>query len=133
MSTWFAFLHHVAAFSLVSALVSQHLLFPDRRVRAVDAVYGASAGALLVVGLLRVFFFEKGAAFYFGNVFFLAKLGLFLAVGLLSIYPTIMFRREALSPVQSRRVVISLRLQLAGVVLILLCAALAAKGGGFSG
>ena len=133
MSTWFAFLHHVAAFSLVSALVSQHLLFPDRRVRAVDAVYGASAGALLVVGLLRVFFFEKGAAFYFGNVFFLAKLGLFLAVGLLSIYPTIMFRREALSPVQSRRVVIRLRLQLAGVVLILLCAALAAKGGGFSG
>ena len=133
MSTLFAFLHHVAAFSLVSALVSQHLLFPDRRVRAVDAVYGASAGALLVVGLLRVFFFEKGAAFYFGNVFFLAKLGLFLAVGLLSIYPTIMFRREALSPVQSRRVVISLRLQLAGVVLILLCAALMAKGAGFSG
>ncbi len=54
---------------------------------------GASAGLLLVVGLLRVFYFEKGAAFYFGNAFFLAKLALFVVVGLLSIYPT----REFLS------------------------------------
>jgi putative membrane protein len=28
-------------------------------------VLGLSAGFLLVIGLLRVFFFEKGAAYYF--------------------------------------------------------------------
>lgn len=133
MSTLFAFLHHLAAFALVAALAGEHVVFPDRRVRVLDAIYGASAGALLVIGLLRVFYFEKGAAFYFGNVFFIAKLGLFAAVGLLSIYPTIMFRRPQLSALQQRRVVMALRLQLAGVVLILLCAALMAKGVGFSG
>ena len=46
---------------------------------------------LLVVGLLRVYYFEKGAAFYFGNAFFIAKLALFIVVGLLSIYPTLEF------------------------------------------
>src|SRR3546814_16164031 len=56
-------------------------------------VFGASAGAVLVIGLLRVFFFEKGAAFYFTNIPFLAKLALFALIGLLSIRPT----REFLS------------------------------------
>jgi len=99
MSAFFAFLHHLAAFTLVSALAVEFMLIRDeitveraRRMRIVDAVYGASAGLLLVVGLLRVFYFEKGAAFYFSNVFFLAKLALFLAVGLASIYPTLEFQ-----------------------------------------
>src|SRR3546814_10966185 len=56
-------------------------------------VFGASAGAVLVIGLLRVFFFETGAAFYFTNIPFLAKLALFALIGLLSIRPT----REFLS------------------------------------
>jgi putative membrane protein len=80
-----------------------------------------------------VFFFDKGAAYYFANVFFLGKLGLFVDVGLLSIYPTLMFRRDRLSSAQAARVKLFLRLQLAGVVLILLCAALMAKGAGFFG
>ncbi len=57
-----ALLHHLAAFTLVASLVAEHLLF-DRRADAgalrtlqrVDAVYGLSAGVLLVAGLLRVF------------------------------------------------------------------------------
>jgi putative membrane protein len=52
---------------------------------------------VLVVWLLRVFFFEKGAAYYFHSVPFLAKLTLFVLVALLSIYPT----REFLSWRQS--------------------------------
>jgi putative membrane protein len=130
MSTALAFLHHLAAFTLVAALVGEYLLFPDRRARTLDFVYGGSAGLLLVVGLLRVFFFEKGPAFYFGNPFFVAKLGLFVAVGLLSIYPTVMFQLPAITPVQSRRIRLLMRVQLAGIVLILLCAALMAKGVG---
>jgi putative membrane protein len=72
MSTLFAFLHHLAAFTLVGALAVEFVLIGQelslataRRLTAADAVLGAAAGILLIVGLLRVFFFEKGAAYYF--------------------------------------------------------------------
>jgi putative membrane protein len=95
-------------------------------------VLGISATLLLVVGLVRVFWFEKGAAYYFQNAAFLAKLGLFIAVALLSIYPTIRFIKgvDAASAPRIRRI---LHLELAGVVLILLFAALMADGIGFFG
>jgi len=146
MSILFAFLHHLAAFTLVGALVAEMVLLKaepaalaTRRLAAIDALYGASAGVLLIVGLLRVFYFEKGAAYYFHSVPFLAKLALFIAVGLLSIYPTITFRRWAKQPTLTvaaaslrsvRRVV---HIQLAGVVLIVLFAAMMARGIGFYG
>lgn len=145
MSVLFAFLHHAAAFTLVAALAAELVLLKDlsaaaaRRLRAVDAIYGASAGVLLAVGLLRVFYFEKGAAYYFQSAPFIAKLSLFVAVGLLSVYPTVMFRRWAKLPqpeaaagtLRTLRAVI--HWQLAGVVLILLCAVLMARGVGFLG
>ena len=63
-----AFLHHLAAFTLVAALGVEVALFKPpltalqaRRIIVTDSLFGVSAGALLVVGLLRVFFFEKGA------------------------------------------------------------------------
>ena len=63
MSTLFAFLHHVAAFTLVSALAVEFVLIRQdltmaiaRRLPIVDVVLGVSAGFLLVIGLLRVFF-----------------------------------------------------------------------------
>ena len=64
----------------------------SRKLQRIDALFGASAGVLLVVGVLRVFYFEKGAAYYFHSAPFIAKLVLFVAVGLLSIYPTVTFR-----------------------------------------
>src|SRR5262245_7693162 len=95
MTTLFAFLHHVAAFGLVAALAIELVLLKDvtsasaGRLARVDAVFGLCSGAVLVIGLLRVFYFEKGAAFYFHNLAFVAKLALFAVVGLLSIYPTV--------------------------------------------
>src|SRR5262245_10954287 len=63
-----AFLHHLAAFTLVATLAIEYVLIRQeltlataRRLTITDAVFGASAGVLLVVGLLRVFYFEKGA------------------------------------------------------------------------
>lgn len=88
MNALIAFIHHAAAFALVAehALFSPRLeLAQARRLVRLDAVYGAMAGLLLAAGLARVFFFEKGAAYYFGNPYFLAKVALFLAAGLLSI------------------------------------------------
>ncbi len=144
MSIVFAFLHHLAAFALVAALAAEMVLLKGdvtaqvaRRLARLDALYGASAGILLVVGLLRVFYFEKGAAYYFHSAPFVAKLALFVAVGLLSIYPTLTFRRWSrelpvpqASVAKIRR---TLHWQLAGVVLILLCAAMMARGVGFFG
>jgi putative membrane protein len=134
-----AFLHHLLAFALVAALVTELLLMKGeltpavaRRLARADMMLGISATLLLMVGLARVFWFEKGAAYYFQNAAFLAKLGLFIAVALLSIYPTIKFIRgiDAASVPLIRRVI---HLELAGVVLILLFAALMADGVGFFG
>jgi putative membrane protein len=99
-------------------------------------VVGLSAGLLLVVGWLRVFYFEKGTAFYFHNAAFIAKMGLFVVVAFLSLYPTIKFlswRKGAVDLAALPRIRRILHLELAGVALILLCAALMARGIGFLG
>jgi putative membrane protein len=93
-----AFLHHVGAFTLAGALIAELALF-DRdltlrsaiRIQRADLAYGIAAGTVLAAGLLRVFFFEKGAEYYFHNMFFIVKMSLFLTVALLSIYPTVIF------------------------------------------
>ena len=122
----------MAAFALVASLVVEFVVIRDelnarttRRLALADLVLGVSAGVLLAVGLARVFYFEKGAAFYFSNGAFIAKLVLFVAVALLSIYPTIRFLRWRRHPDPAevpavRRV---LHLELIGVVLILYFAA----------
>jgi putative membrane protein len=148
MSALFAFLHHVAAFSLFAALVAELLLLRDeltvqraRKIQRIDLAFGIAAGAVLVIGLLRVFYFEKGAAYYFHSVPFIAKLSLFALVGLLSIYPTVQFlswsaalnRGQAPipNPATLRAIRIALHLELTGVVIIILCAALMARGVGY--
>ena len=100
ISSIFAFLHHFFAFSLAATLTyefiayHQELTLPEIRcIQGADITYGISVGSLLVVGLLRVFFFEKGAAFYAANPFFWVKMGAFLLIGLLSINPTVRFLR----------------------------------------
>src|SRR5690242_19715774 len=146
MSTLFAFLHHLCAFTLVGALAIEFALIRQeltlasaRRLLTTDMVYGIAAGALLAIGLLRVFFFEKGAAYYFHSRAFLAKFSLFILVALLSIVPTMEFLswRGAVSTGQVpaievkrlRRVSTVIHVELAAIVVILLCAAIMARGG----
>jgi putative membrane protein len=150
LSALFAFLHHLAAFALVAALALEFVLIKSelsagtaRKLQIADAVFGASSGLVLILGLLRVFFFEKGAAYYFHSAPFIAKLVLFLAVGLLSIIPTIEFlswskvlrqgQVPSLSAEKQRKLRAVMHLELVGVVLILLCAALVARGVGYFG
>ena len=144
MTSFMAFLHHVAAFALVAALAVELSLLRGevtpaqaRRLALTDAVVGMSAGMVLAVGLLRVFYFEKGAGYYFHNGAFLAKGALFLLVAAASIYPTLKFlawRKGAAVDAQEVRVVRKLvHLELLGIVLILLFAALMADGIGFLG
>lgn len=142
-----AFLHHIAAFTLVTALGLEVALFKPpltatlaRRIIITDTVFGISATAVLIIGLLRVFMFEKGAAYYFANAFFLTKLSLFIAAALISIYPTVVYLswrkplRSGLVPevsaTQSKRARMCLMLELTAVVGILFCAPFMARGFG---
>ncbi|HXF83842.1 MAG TPA: DUF2214 family protein [Anaerolineales bacterium] len=95
-----AALHHLFAFTLTSCLIYEFIVFrrsmtveEARRLQRVDLIYGISAGLLLIVGLLRVFFFEKGVNFYIHNLFFWVKMAAFALVGLLSMDPTIRYIR----------------------------------------
>ena len=150
MTPFFAFLHHLAAFGLVAALAVEFVLIRGeltlgtaRKLRLVDMVFGISSGVVLAVGLLRVFYFEKGASYYFHSAPFIAKLSLFAIVGLVSIYPTVeLFSwgkslKQGQMPALSDRKIASIRSvihwELAGVVVILLGAALMAKGVGYLG
>ena len=146
MIVLFAFLHHLAGFVLVAAITVEFVLlrgeltlWSARRLQVWDMILGLAAGALFVVGLARVFWFEKGAAYYFNNHAFLTKFGLFIVIGLLSIIPTLEFLswRKALKqgevpvvlPEKIKRVRMILHIELAAIVVILLCAVLMARGG----
>jgi putative membrane protein len=100
MTTLFAALHHGAVLALVAcALFTLHHLwqpFTLRRAQALrkaDMLNGLAATLVLVVGLIRVFYLEKGAAYYFGNGPFIAKMGLYGVASLLSLVPTLELRR----------------------------------------
>jgi putative membrane protein len=146
----FAFLHHAAAFIVFGTLMvelvltkSELTLSSARSLLRMDAAYGISASVLLVVGLIRVFQTEKGAEYYFHSGPFIAKLSLFIIVALLSIYPTVGFLkwrqdlRQQRIPVfhegHRRRIRTIIHVELTLLLLIMLCAALMAKGIGFVG
>ena len=142
-----AFLHHLAAFTLVGSLIYEHTTFRKdlslvdaRRIQKMDLLYGISAGFILIVGLLRVFYFEKGAAYYIQNWFFWTKMAGFVFAALLSIYPTIRivswnksFARNQVPEISDqdvRRIKMIMRLELLAIVVILFSAAMMARGVG---
>jgi putative membrane protein len=146
MSTLFAFLHHVCAFTLVSAVAiefalirSELTLASARRLQITDMVLGIAAGLLLISGLCRVFFFEKGSDYYFHSHAFMAKFSIFIAIGLLSIIPTVEFlswnkslragEAPAISAKKLRLITAVIHGELLSIVIILLCAAIMARGG----
>jgi putative membrane protein len=144
-----AFLHHLMAFTLVACVVYEFIAYRKgmsideaRRLQRADLMYGISAGLLLIVGVLRVFFFEKGPTFYSHNPFFWLKMNAFLIVGLLSIDPTIRYLRwnkilkenkaPEITDREFKRTRLLLTLEVIGLVIILLAAALMARGIGMN-
>jgi putative membrane protein len=145
LSALVAFVHHLGAFALVSAIAAEFLLtrgeinlLSARRLLTVDLILGLAAATVLTAGVLRVLFFEKGLDYYLHNHAFLAKMGLFVAVGVLSVKPTRQFlswraviargEAPAIDADSTRTIRRIIHFELAGAVLILLCAALMAKG-----
>lgn len=149
-SVLFAFLHHAAAFLLVAVVMVELVLLRGelttssaRTLLRMDSVYGLSAVVLLIVGFVRVFSTEKGADYYFHSGPFLVKLALFIVVGLLSILPTVQFlgwrtalkngRLPELDDGRRRRLRMFIHIELTLLFVIMLCAALMARGIGFIG
>ena len=144
-----AFLHHLMAFTLTACLVYEFIAYRKnmsieemRRIQRVDLVYGISAGLLLIVGLLRVFFFEKGVNFYIHNSFFWVKMTAFVIVALLTIDPTIRYIRWnrtlkqdqglEISDAEYKRTRLLLRLEIIGIAIILFAAPMMARGVGLN-
>ena len=143
-----AFLHHLAAFTVVAALAVEVAMFKPplslaqaRRLLRSDVIFGASATVVLVVGMLRVAFFEKGREYYWHDLYFLIKFSAFMAAALISIYPTMTFLswskglKAGVAPevpeARTRRVRLCLMLELTAIVVILACAAPMARGIGY--
>jgi putative membrane protein len=140
-----ASLHHIAAFTLTACLVYEFVAYRKiltvaeaRNIQRVDLVYGIAAGLVLVVGFLRVYFFEKGPNYYFANHVFWTKMVLFIIVGLLSVYPTIRYIKwnpllaenkvPEIPEKEYRNIRLLLWLEMVGLVLILFAAPLMARG-----
>jgi putative membrane protein len=141
----FAFAHHLAAFTLFATLVLEFVLLRGelsvasaRKILRTDMIFGIAATAILVIGAMRVIWFEKGAVYYMHSAPFIAKMILFAIIGLLSIYPTVTFLswRKTLAQGQvpmvetqrMRTVKMVIHAELALLALLILCAALMAKG-----
>lgn len=140
--------HHLLFFGLISMLVTQSVLLSRpidaaalKRLGGVDRGYGITALILLGVGFARVFHGIKGYDFYMHNPWFHAKIGVFLLVGVLSIWPTLRFLRwrkalkadPAFVPRASEVAGLSriVRFELMLVAVIFVLAAAMARFGGF--
>ena len=95
-----AYLHYVAMIVIAVILVVEYTVcmpgMTDGRIRLLarlDLLYMGAAGLALGSGVARVIWFGRGAVFYLHNPVFYIKLALFVAVGLISIPPTLQYLR----------------------------------------
>jgi putative membrane protein len=93
-----AYLHYVAMTSIAVILVVEYMVcMPGmsgeriRRLARIDQLYVVAALLALGTGAARLVWFGKGAAFYLHNPVFYIKMALFVAVGLISIPPTLQY------------------------------------------
>jgi putative membrane protein len=142
-----AYGHYLSFMVCFAALVLERRLIrpqPDRRdaiwMVITDIVYGLAALGVLGTGILRVLYFGQGSSFYTENPLFWWKVGTYLAVGTLSLYPTITYilwaiplRKGELPQVSeslATRLKWILNIEILGFALIPLLAALMARGVG---
>jgi|SRR5450755_2804322 putative membrane protein len=104
--------HHILVFSLFGVLAAELVLVRRgvdlatvARVGRIDLWYGILAGLIVAVGFYRAVFAAKGWAYYSHNLFFHAKIGTFVLIGLLSVPPTIAYirwRRAGVAPTDAQ-------------------------------
>jgi putative membrane protein len=140
------YLHFISIFTIVSTLVSEHVLLKKTlnrnevsRIAKIDGVYGLATLILLGAGLtLWLGGFGKPTEFYSKNWIFHTKLTLFIIIGLLSIYPTVFFLKNRKGDAQDvvqvpAKIFWMLRAEILLLFIIPLLAGLMAKGNGYLG
>ncbi|MFN9871797.1 MAG: DUF2214 family protein [Cyanobacteriota bacterium] len=145
-----AYVHYLSFMVCFGALVLERRLIradPSREDATLmvitDVVYGIAALALLLSGIARVLHFGQGSAFYTENPLFWVKVGTYLTVGALSLYPTITYilwaipLRKGELPKVSEALATRLRwilnIELVGFAAIPFLATLMARGVGLPG
>jgi putative membrane protein len=140
-----AYVHFLGMMMLMATLLAEHVTLQPQMTRVhiqrlamIDLFYGIAAGIVFLSGLLRFAYFGKGIHFYLGNPLFYVKVGMFLLVALISVYPTRRFLAwrkmltqgdpPALDPHTVTRLRIVIRLELGLLLVIPLLAVLMARG-----
>ncbi len=97
-SAFIAYLHYLCIVLCFGALLFERLrlkidLSRDDAIAIIlaDIVYGLAGLIIIVTGILRVRYFGQGPEFYTQNPLFWFKVGSYIAIGLLSLYPTITY------------------------------------------
>ena len=133
--------HFIGIILLSSMLIVQNIVVKQEvdgqtlsLLTRVDGLYGLGASMTLIAGLLLVFWVDKPAAFYTQNWIFHLKVTLFIFVGVLSIFPTVYFRRlggQEISTILLPNWLIKVkRIELSFLIVMPLLAVVIAKGGG---
>lgn len=88
--------HYGAVFFLISMLAAEFFVLRGplgaegvKQLAMADRGYGAAAVLVIAAGLSRVFFGLKDESYYFHLHTFWTKMGIFVLVGIVSIWPTI--------------------------------------------
>jgi len=145
-----AYLHFGSIFTMIWFLAKEWTLLkagPERidarRIALADLGYFIAAIAVVASGIARLAFGAKPWAFYAGNPVFHAKVGVFVLVGILSVWPTLAFLRwkkaipanagHSVAEAEWRRVKRFVMAELHLIALIPLLAVLMARGIGYHG
>lgn len=144
------YIHYLSFMVCFAALVLERRLLRENPNRGeaiamviTDVFYGIAGLALLTSGILRVLYFGQGSDFYTANPLFWLKVGLFVFVGALSLYPTITYilwvipLRKGELPLVPKGLVVRLgwilNFEIAGFAAIPLLATCMARGIGLGG
>jgi putative membrane protein len=144
-----AYTHYLSFMVCFAALVLERRLIrpnPERPEAVLmvitDVVYGIAALALLGSGIMRVLYFGQASSFYTENPLFWWKVGLYLSVGALSLYPTITYilwaiplrqgKLPQVSDALAQRLRWILNVEIVGFALIPFLATLMARGVGLA-
>ena len=134
------YLHFVSIILVMTAVLGQHLLLSTRlsrreiaRIQRIDLVYAIAVVAVLATGFAQWFWTGKPADFYSKNPILHIKVTLFLIVGVVSIYPSVVFGKGKKGDPDevikvSKGVIWSVRVELLLLFLMPLLATLIARG-----
>ena len=139
-----AWFHYASLMLLIAAVLGEAVVLKPRitvtearLLQRLDNTYGASAALLLATGVARMFL-EKGVAYYLHHGAFHILVTLVVVIGLLSIYPTVIFlrwrgeikadRAPAIPAEQFRRLRLILRIEIVLLLIAPLFAAWMAHG-----